>query len=503
MISTCLVAIAWEQLPSSLLAFLWQPIAETPWLTLRDFWLQRVFDDRFLMCYFLLLVPLLLAVPRRTLRHGIILSGLMFVGFAFGVPYLLFWIGSCLLFHRLSERFAWEIEQRPELARGPILGAIVVVSGWYLLSQALNELDLRDAWNHWLYWNAPWTFPLGARDVAWEPFWFWSDRPVPDGRGSPPPQLFHAMFINPHNIGTAYFTIRMLHYFSELRQRRIPAAQRTLLNFVAYLCYAPGLMQGPIERYQRWQEEMDTCHDRRNLARVFPALARIGWGLMKSLVVTLYFVPVLWNELGVGHSNVYYKNPQQIQSYALLYFGVFLQIYGLYLEFSGYCDVSAGIARLLGYRQVENFNWPWLATSLRDFWRRWHISLSLILRDYVYIALGGNRRHVAWNLCVTFGLCGIWHVPNLSMLIWGVLMGLMLVVNQHWVNWMQRLDQAPSGALSSARRAWLRLWPLPQLCAWMLTMHAFVFSLLIFFGGSGAINVAGELLLRPLRWLLS
>jgi alginate O-acetyltransferase complex protein AlgI len=82
----------------------------------------------------------------------------------------------------------------------------------------------------------------------------------------------------------------------------------------------------------------------------------------------------------------------------VLYVGVAVHLYWLYLLFSGYCDVSAGFARLLGYRQAENFDKPWLSTSLRDFWRRWHLTLSFILRDYVYIALGGNRRHVPLNI---------------------------------------------------------------------------------------------------------
>jgi len=93
-----------------------------------------------------------------------------------------------------------------------------------------------------------------------------------------------------------------------------------------------------------------------------------------------------------------------------------------------------------------------VATSLRGVWRRWHISLSGILRDYVYIPLGGNRRHVTLNLVVTFALCGIWHFLIPQVVIWGVIMGLMLAVNQRWVQWMERLDAAPTGTLQAIRR---------------------------------------------------
>jgi D-alanyl-lipoteichoic acid acyltransferase DltB (MBOAT superfamily) len=200
--------------------------------------------------------------------------------------------------------------------------------------------------------------------------------------------------------------------------------------------------------------------------------------------------------------SIYFKHPEQVETLWMLYTGVFWAILTLYLQFSGYCDVSAGFARLLGYRQIENFRRPWLATSMRDMWRRWHISLSFILRDYVYIALGGNRRHVLINLCITFFLCGIWHSPILKVGLWGLLMGLMVWINQRWVDWMKRVDATPTGALPAIRRGWLKLRPLPQICAWLITQHAFVFSLLLFFGGSGIIRVPREIVRRVWEWLV-
>jgi hypothetical protein len=474
-------------------AYLLEPLTHTDWTDWRGFWLAKILDDRFVVVYFLPLTLILLLVSRQKLRLGIVLTGLAFMAYVFGVLYAGLWLLTCVLFHRFGERFAVECKRTDVLKIGPPLAAITIIGGWYALTMALKSLRLPAGWDGWLLEQARWVFPLGARGLAWEPY-FPRLHVVPvDGDPAP---LFLALFFSVHNIGTAYLTVRMLHYFSEIKRDTLPRENRTLLNFLAYTCYAPTLIQGPIERFAKFQDEMDGCHARRTWRNVPPALGRIGWGLLKSLIFTGYFQPLLWDTYGIGHVNTYYDHPEQIESFRLLYFGVFFQIFGLYLEFSGYCDVAAGIARLLGYRQIENFRWPWLATSMRDLWRRWHISLSEILRDYVYIPLGGNRRRTVFNLCVTFFLCGIWHklVPQVA--IWGLLIGLMVAINQHWAQWMKRLAVQPTGVLPALRRAFLRLHPLPGVCAWLLTQHAFVFSLLIFFGGAGAINVAREIVRR-------
>lgn len=470
--------------------FAWQPLLDTPWTDWRGFWLQEFFDDRLAVCYFLLLAPLLLAVPRRRLRLGIILTGLAFIGYLFGALYMLWYLALAIALHRLGEKFAVETK-RSDVARwGPPLGAWLILGVGYFVSFYFWKIQLSERSCAWMVENTPWMLPLGTRGLAWEPDWL----SLFLGRsGERVPSPLH-VFLLPHNIGTAYLAIRMLQYFSEIKRDTIPRARRSLLNFLAFTCYGPTLMQGPIERFAEFQDEMDTCHERRSWRNVPPALARIGWGLLKALIATWYFVPVLKEELISGR---YYNTPHEIESYALLYFGVYIHIFWLYLEFSGYCDISAGIARLLGYRQIENFNWCWLATSLRDFWRRWHISLSFILRDYVYIALGGNRRHVTFNICATFFLIGVWHRPMLQLGVWGVVMGLMLALNQRWVRWMKQLDETPDGALPALRRRVKRLRPLPQILCWALTMHCFVHSLLIFFGGSAFLRVTWELIRRP------
>lgn len=482
----------------AVLSYIIRPLREAEWGAWRTFWLERLFDDRFVVVYFLPLVFVLLLFPRHRLRMGVVLTGLAFMAYVFGVLYAGLWLLTVVVFYWIAERFAVESQRKDVLQIGPPLAMGAIFGGWYLCTMLLHKVKLSGEQNAWLLEHLPWIFPLGVRGWAWEPHLRLLDHtPAIDD----PPQLVFTLFWNVHNIGTAYLLIRMFQYLSEIKRGNLPREQRTLSSFLAFTCYAPTLIQGPIERYARFQEEMDTCHERRSWWNVPPAMLRIAIGISKSVVGTLYFLPLLRDTYGLGGGDVFWKNPEQIESFWLLYLGVFFQIFWLYLEFSGYCDVAAGIARLLGYRQVENFRMPWIATSLRDFWRRWHISLSFIVRDYIYIPMGGNRRHTTLNLCVAFFLVGIWHFLIPRAAIWGIVMGLMIAVNQYWVGWMKRLDERTTGTLPAVRRGWLKLRPLPQICAWLITQHVFVFSLLIFFGGSGAYNVMREIVRRVWVWL--
>jgi D-alanyl-lipoteichoic acid acyltransferase DltB (MBOAT superfamily) len=464
----------------------WQDAWLTNW---RDFWLSRVLDERFVVVWFLPLLPILALLRRDRLRLGVVLTGLVFLGYLCGVAWAVAWLITGLLFFRLSESFARESKRTDVLPIGPPLAAIAIVGGWYFAVMLLDKAALPPDVNAWLFAHARWLYPLGARQLAWEPTFY----AVAADPG--PPALLHALFYNPHYVGTAYLAVRMLHYFSELRRDTIPPARRTPLNFLAYVCYAPALLQGPVERYDRFQEEMDTCHERRRWANLVPAGGRIGMGLAKAVGAHLWLHPFLVTVYGEGGTRLW-AHPEQIASFWLVYTGVFFVIFTLYLEFSGYCDIVVGIGWLLGYRQAENFAMPWRATSLRDFWRRWHITLSAILRDYIYIPLGGNRKRQLLNMCLTFGLCGLWHRLMFQVFLWGVLMGVMVSINGWWVRWMERLDRRPAGLLPAVRRNWLRMRPLPQITAWFVTQNAFLFSLLLFFGGNAIYVVTYDLIRR-------
>jgi alginate O-acetyltransferase complex protein AlgI len=294
--------------------------------------------------------------------------------------------------------------------------------------------------------------------------------------------------------------MRMLSYLSEIKRDTIARQRRTLESFLAWLFYPPTMIQGPLERFVEFQDALDHCHERRGAGMIAAGVARMALGAGKCLASLLYLHPFVVGQLGLYTHNTYFDHPERIQSYAVLLFGGHAMIFALYLEFSGYCDFAAGMSRLIGYRPIENFRWWLLSTSLVDLWRRWHISLSFMLRDYIFTPLVRRRLTPTLCLLITFLLCGLWHMLISGMLWWGVTMGLAVALNQKWSRWMRDLDRKPHRRLAATRRAWLRLRPLPAVCAWALTIHAFCVIAWFFFGNGGALRVAWELLRRPLAW---
>ncbi len=474
----------------ALLELVREPLLRADWRDAHAFWISTVFDDRFLVVYAIPLILPLLLLRGQALRAAIIATGLLFLGYLYGVFYAAFWLLLCIGLHRLARSFARECRRTDVLPWGPPLAAWLILGGGYFASFYLAAIRLPEPLNDWLYAHLPWLFPLGLRGLRFEPDWL---RLVPTAArtANGTPQLFAAVFWNPHNIGTAYLAMKMLHYFSEIRRGALDPARVGLGRFLSWVCYAPTIMQGPIERLPDFEQQIDSAHERRGIRAVALGLYRIGWGLLKALIATLYLYPIVRDR-----SDVYFHHPEQIESTAFLYFGIYIYIFWLYLEFSGYCDIAIGLSRMIGYQVVENFRQPYRATSLRDFWRRWHISLSFLVRDYIYIPLGGNRRHALRNVILTFVVIGLWHAPLFQLAAWGVLMGVMVRINHHFSSWMQRLDQQPDTPLGRLRRIIRRLGPLPAILSWAITMHFFVHSLLLFFGGHAIWKVTWELLRR-------
>jgi D-alanyl-lipoteichoic acid acyltransferase DltB (MBOAT superfamily) len=477
---------------TALWEFLRGPWLTTEWTAWRSFWLEKVLDDRLWVVYALPLLPILYALPQRRLRTGIILTGFVFIAVLFGVFYLAFWIALCIGLYWFSEKLAVEFERKDVWPIGPPLAAWIIIGGGFYASFFFSSIRSSHELTRWLFETAPWLFPFGWAAMFQEPAGQ-AELAEAISRG---PGLAGVFWL-PHNIGTAYLAVRMLQYLTDIKRGQIPRAERSLGRFLAFVSFAPTVMQGPIERYQRFQSQIDQCVGRRSARNWAVGSWRIALGALKALIATLYFVPVV-SAYMKDPSAPYYTHPEQIESYAFLYFGVYINIFWLYLEFSAYCDIAIGISRILGYKPVENFNWPWIATSLRDFWGRWHISLSSILRDYIYIPLGGSRRRRTLNLCITFAAVGIWHGPLAWLAVWGALMGMMVAINQTWVAWRKRMDAVGGATYQAVRAALVRMRPIPSILAWALTMHCFCHSLLIFFGGPAIVRIYTELIRR---WL--
>ena len=189
-----------------------------------------------------------------------------------------------------------------------------------------------------------------------------------------------------------------------------------------YVSFFPQLIAGPIVRYQTVEEEI---HNRReNWADVVSGLKRFILGLAKKVLLANN-IALVGNIVYAGDPNVY-----GTVFYWLAAIAYALQIY---FDFSGYSDMAIGLGRMFGFHFLENFNYPYIATSITDFWRRWHISLSSWFRDYIYIPLGGSRttrgKHIR-NICIVWALTGFWHGASWNFILWGIYYGTLLLVEK-------------------------------------------------------------------------
>jgi alginate O-acetyltransferase complex protein AlgI len=219
-------------------------------------------------------------------------------------------------------------------------------------------------------------------------------------------------------IGLSFHTFQSLSYVVEVYRGR-QKAESHFLTYATYVMFFPQLVAGPIERPQnllhQFYEEQRFDYD-----RVTSGLKRMAWGFFKKLVVA--------DRLALYVNDVY-GNPQAHNGLQLSLATVFFA-YQIYCDFSGYSDIAIGSARVLGFRLMENFRSPYHSTSVAEFWRRWHISLSTWFRDYVYLPLGGSRvSQPRWfgNLLVTFVISGLWHGANWTFALWGLLNGIYLI----------------------------------------------------------------------------
>ncbi|MBN1972770.1 MAG: MBOAT family protein [Sedimentisphaerales bacterium] len=211
-------------------------------------------------------------------------------------------------------------------------------------------------------------------------------------------------------IGLSFYLFQSMGYMIDLYRGNI-IREKSFIAYAAFVAFFPRLLAGPIERAGNLLPQM------RNL----PAVSRedISDGL--SLFIVGLFKKVAVADYLAMYADKVYSNPEQYQSPALI-LATFLFAWQIYFDFSGYTDMARGVARLFGIRLMLNFNNPYLATSLGDFWNRWHISLSSWFKDYVYIPLGGNRRgefNTYKNMFITMVISGLWHGAAWTFVIWG------------------------------------------------------------------------------------
>lgn len=223
-------------------------------------------------------------------------------------------------------------------------------------------------------------------------------------------------------IGISFFTFHHLSYVVDV-YRHSRKAQRSVVQFVTYIAMFPQLIAGPIVRYHEISEQLgDVKRDRfADFSLGFP---RFALGLSKKVLVGDTVAPI---------ADAAFRTSSVDLTTGTAWLGILAYTIQIYFDFSGYSDMAIGLGQMFGFRLPENFDRPYSATSITDFWRRWHMSLSRWFRDYVYIPLGGNRGgegKTYRNLFIVFVLTGFWHGAEWTFLVWGLFHGGMLIVER-------------------------------------------------------------------------
>lgn len=233
-------------------------------------------------------------------------------------------------------------------------------------------------------------------------------------------------------IGISFFTFQILSYIVDV-YRGVASTQRNLVRFGAYVTMFPQLIAGPIVRYVDIEAQLD--EQRLSVDRFAKGIRQFIVGLSKKLLLA-NAVGTLWTTLSAA--------PEQ-NGILGSWVGLLAYAFQIYFDFSGYSDMACGLGEMLGFTFVRNFRYPYLAASITDFWRRWHISLSTWFRDYVYIPLGGNRcsraRNIL-NLFLVWALTGLWHGANWTFIAWG-LWFFVLLIGEKFL-WGKALSRLPS-----------------------------------------------------------
>src|SRR5579862_8245060 len=223
-------------------------------------------------------------------------------------------------------------------------------------------------------------------------------------------------------IAISFLTFHALSYIIDVYHRKLKAT-RSLVDILLYISFFPHLIAGPIVRAKAFLEQTVRASSPYDV-RLGLAVFLITGGLFKKVIVANY--------LSTDFVDGVFRSPGDYSHLDLL-LGMYAYAIQIYCDFSAYTDIAIGVANLLGYRFPQNFNQPYRALSVQDFWRRWHMTLSSWLRDYLYIPLGGSRGgnlETYRNIMITMGLGGLWHGASLNFVFWGLLHGGALVVER-------------------------------------------------------------------------
>jgi len=226
-------------------------------------------------------------------------------------------------------------------------------------------------------------------------------------------------------IGISFYTFQAMSYVIDV-YRDTAKVQKNIFDFALYVSLFPQLIAGPIVKYSDISEQIGKREE--NVDLFYEGQRRFCYGLGKKVLIANVCAEVVDSIWAGDIANM---------GAAVAWLGAIAYTLQIYYDFSGYSDMAIGVGRMLGFRLKENFNYPYVSTSVQEFWRRWHISLSGWFKEYVYIPLGGNRKGIARtciNLFIVFLLTGIWHGAGYTFIAWGVLYGIILIVERLWLS---------------------------------------------------------------------
>jgi alginate O-acetyltransferase complex protein AlgI len=222
-------------------------------------------------------------------------------------------------------------------------------------------------------------------------------------------------------LGISFFSFQAITYAVDI-YRRQASAQKNPLRVALYIALFPQLIAGPIVRYKQIAAQLQSRTSR--LEDIAEGIRRFIVGLAKKVLIA--------NTLALPADRIFSVPGAQLEP-SVAWLGIVCFSFQIYFDFAGYSDMAIGLGRCFGFRFPENFDWPLLSRSMREFWRRWHMTLSGFFRDYVYIPLGGNRRgglRTGFNLVTVFFLCGLWHGASWNFVLWGLVHGAFLAAER-------------------------------------------------------------------------
>ncbi len=234
-------------------------------------------------------------------------------------------------------------------------------------------------------------------------------------------------------IGISFYTFQSISYLVDV-YRRVSPCQKRIGNLLLYISMFPQLIAGPIVRYQTVALEITDRHV--STDDIVQGVYRFLIGLGKKVILA--------NQLSEIVDQLMIKQLGELST-ASAWIGLIAFTLQIYFDFSGYSDMAIGMGRCMGFHFNENFDHPYCSKSITEFWRRWHMSLGSFFRDYVYIPLGGNRRHQAVNLLVVWFLTGMWHGASWNFILWGLYYGLIVMAEKYTL--MKFIGKVPSPLL--------------------------------------------------------